>query len=82
MARHRVTIGISDEHYEWLSLLAGVSGQRVGDVVRDMVVQIVDGLQDMFKELEGQTSQSAKRKILRNGINKMIDALEEDNEIK
>jgi hypothetical protein len=82
MARHRVTIGIGDEHYEWLSKLAGVSGQRVGDVARDMVIQILDGMQDMFKDIEGQTSESAKRKILRTGLNKMIDAMDDDDEKK
>jgi len=78
MARHRLTIGVGDEHFTLLQEIGEVSSRRAGDVAKDMVVEILDGLLDMYKNCEGHTTESARRKILRVGLNKMMDALEAD----
>lgn len=78
MAQHRVTIGVGDAHFALLQQLAEVSSRRAGDVAKDMIVQLLDGLQEMSKSCEGDTTEAARRKILRVGLNKMMDALDND----
>ena len=78
MSRHRITVSVGDEHWKLLQMITEVSpGRRVGDVVRDMVIEMLDSLQEAFSLCEGETSEAAKRKLVRIGLNKMLDISED-----
>jgi hypothetical protein len=78
MAKHRVTIGIGDQHFALLEQIGSVSSRQPGDVAKDMLVEILDGMQSMFDSCEGSdTNESSNRKMFRVGINRMIDALDD-----
>ncbi len=76
MARNRVTIGLTDEQFQLLTELGNVSGKRAGDVAREIVAELLQSLIDMAKEFEENDDTEVKRrKLLRYGMNKMLDAL-------
>ena len=76
MARNRVTIGLTAEQFQLLTKLGNVSGKRAGDVAREIVDELLQSLIDMAKEFEENDDTEVKRrKLLRYGMNKMLDAL-------
>jgi len=73
-----VTIGLTDEQFQLLTELGNVSGKRAGDVAREIVAELLQSLIGMAKEFEENDDTEVKRrKLLRYGMNKMLDALEE-----
>lgn len=75
MAKKRITFSLPDVHLELLNQLAVATNKIPGDVAKEIVMETLGSMQELFKDT-GTTDQ-AMRRMFKLAMVKMIDVIDE-----
>lgn len=75
MVRKRITFSLPDDQLELLNQLAVATNKAPGEVAKDIVMETLGSMQEMFKDTD--TNDQAMRRMFKVAMVKMIDAIDE-----
>jgi len=81
----RVTLTLPQEKYELLESIAQSMDKHPGDVAREMVIEMLDGMIEMFGLKDGNstlTSEQSLRRMFKMAMSELLDATNKLEETK
>jgi len=72
MDKARVTITVKGKNLEVLNKMVEATGKQRGDIVSEMVAEVLDGISPMIEETD---ELSAYKAVFRRSLLKLMDAL-------
>lgn len=80
MKYKRVTMTFNEKHMMMLEKLSEAMNKRPGEVVKDIAIEVLDGMEYMFEVeagSEGVTSDIVLKRMFKLALTKMIDAIDD-----
>jgi len=74
MDKARVTITVKGKNLEVLNKMVEATGKQRGDIVSEMVAEVLDGISPLIEETD---ELSAYKAVFRRSLLKLMDALSE-----